>query len=151
MKTTYEKPIITIQRFAANEYVAACQYQFDCSAKVAGKGGILFHDNNKNGQLDQGDSVANEYGSDGFYIYNPCGYVHQTSSNNFEKGFVVDIVDFNKAKPLGWNFLNEHGKRTTFDWNKLSSARQVYIWNADGSGDQVGWHASSTQPTKNHS
>ena len=59
-KRVWEQPMTMVQKFEANEYVAACgdsgvTYYFKCDASGwFGDGGIVWNDTNKDGQFDFG-------------------------------------------------------------------------------------------------
>ena len=77
VKKEWVRPLTTVQKFEANEYVAACgtqygDYLFECDAP---EGTLYYY--NRRGQ-------AERIGS-----YNPCGEKHQASrESEFPDGFV---------------------------------------------------------------
>lgn len=90
MKKTWEEPKIMVQKFVANEYVAACGasgtvYNFVCDA---GKEDTKYAVKDANGK------VATISGSkmDGWFsYYSPCGETHEADSNSgFLTGYHLD-------------------------------------------------------------
>lgn len=88
MKKRWEEPMILVQQFVANEYVAACGdenkvYNFTCDAAR----GRLFYYPQSDGTIDgiyTGTGKAKEIGN-----YHPCGETHEASvTNDFYDGFV---------------------------------------------------------------
>lgn len=88
MKKAYVKPTIVIEKFAANEYVAACGdqnrvYKFVCDAPA----GTLYYYENGDGTVDgnyTGTGSATRLGS-----YTPCDASHEAlTTNPFYDGFV---------------------------------------------------------------
>lgn len=88
MKKNYVRPMMVGERFAANEYVAACGdngkiYKFKCNAP----GGILYYYPKSDGNIDgeyKGDGQAQYVGS-----YTPCSATHEAPATTaFYDGFV---------------------------------------------------------------
>ena len=93
MNKSYEKPIMVVENFTAQEFIAACgdsgvNYLFDCNAPK----GSLYYFPKSDGNLDgtyTGSDEA-EFIGDSFH---PCGAKHETNNNgDFYEGF----VDYNK-------------------------------------------------------
>lgn len=90
MKKIYEKPMMSVENFAANEFIAACGdsgkvYKFHCDAGN-GKHGDVFLDSNGNGILDKGDENLTK--GRGMYFY-ACNQYHEADTDVFPKGFYV--------------------------------------------------------------
>lgn len=90
MKKRWEEPMILVQQFVANEYVAACGdsgtvYNFECNAGEKG---------NRYAVKDAKGEVATISGMymDGYsYFYYPCGETHEAESNSgFLEGYHLD-------------------------------------------------------------
>lgn len=89
MKKTWEEPKIMVQKFVANEYVAACgdteygNYLFECNAPA----GTLYYYPQSDGKIDgqySGWESAEKMGS-----YTPCGATHEApTTGDFYDGFV---------------------------------------------------------------
>ena len=89
MKEMWTEPRIEVQKFAANEYVAACgdiehgNYMFECDAAA----GTLYYYPNSDGKIDgvyEGWGKAERMGS-----YTPCGQTHEApTTDDFYDGFV---------------------------------------------------------------
>lgn len=90
MKKTWEEPKIMVQKFVANEYVAACGasgtvYNFVCDA---GKEDTKYAVKDANGKV----ATISGYYMDGKKDwYQPCGETHQAESDSgFLTGFHLD-------------------------------------------------------------
>ena len=90
MKKTWEEPKIMVQKFVANEYVAACGasgtvYNFVCDA---GEKDTKYAVKDANGQV----ATISGYYMDGKNDwYQPCGETHQAESDSgFLTGFHLD-------------------------------------------------------------
>ncbi|MCI6059659.1 MAG: hypothetical protein MR729_00680 [Dorea sp.] len=100
MARSYRKPMMNVEKFVANEYVAACGdknkvYKFQCDAE----GGWLYYYPNGDSTIDgqyTGTERAKLIGS-----YHPCGAAHEASvTSDFYDGF----VDYN------WNTKQDPGE-----------------------------------------
>lgn len=88
-RTAWAMPQTIVQKFAANEYVAACgdteygNYLFKCDAP----GGTLYYYPQSDGEIDgkySGLGKAEKMGS-----YHPCGATHEApTTGDFYDGFV---------------------------------------------------------------
>lgn len=99
MKKVYEKPMMSVENFAANEFIAACGdlnkvYNFECNAGYwidyfgdkHSVPGDVYYDVNGNGKLDRNDEH--------YKHYKACGKKHQASvENEFIKG--IYVPDYN--------------------------------------------------------
>lgn len=96
----WERPMVTVDTFAANEFVSACGdngtiYKFTCDAP----GGWLYYYPESDGKIDgQHDSKKyHKFLGD----YHPCGEKHEASkTDDFYDGF----VDYN------WNGKQDRGE-----------------------------------------
>lgn len=100
MRKEWMEPVIEVQEFVANEYVAACGdsgtvYKFTCDAPD----GWLYYYPESDGQIDgnyTGSGSQKCIGS-----YHPCGATHEASvTDTFYDGF----VDYN------WNIKQDPGE-----------------------------------------
>lgn len=94
MKKRWEEPMILVQQFVANEYVAACGdsgtvYKFECNAGEKGKEYAV--------KDAQGNVawISGRYMSGGLFgigsSYHPCGETHEAESDSgFLKGYHLD-------------------------------------------------------------
>lgn len=99
-KRVWGQPITMVQKFEANEYVAACGdenlvYKFTCSAG-GGVSGTVWEDSNKNGEWDLlGDECLTTLLGLG-ESYHACGTTHEASTTDeYTTGFF-----FPHANPL---------------------------------------------------
>lgn len=100
MRKEWMEPVIEVQEFVANEYVAACEsgmvYKFTCDAR----GGWLYYYPKSDGQIDGNHTGS---GDDSKFLgdYHPCGATHEASvTDAFYDGF----VDYN------WNRKQDPGE-----------------------------------------
>ena len=124
---TWTLPVAAAQKFAANEYVAAC-YQIYCSGPNGNASCTdLYKDMNGNGMLDEGESIANPPYEGARFA--GCGGYHRvvgegTPSNN---GFVVQ--DGNSIPVFYWfgEVMNptEAGDMADFHFTDLTKANAV--------------------------
>lgn len=90
MKKTWEEPKILVQKFVANEYVAACGeekkvYKFECNAGSADGYGNLHH---YRVYTDDGRLLAGLLSG----LYGPCGETHDASTkDDFLEGYMDDV------------------------------------------------------------
>ncbi len=115
MKKVYEKPMMSVENFAANEFIAACHdhgtnYLFECNAGN-GAHGDIFLDSNSNGELDyKADKNLTDGSLSYFYA---CDHKHETSENEFPYGF----------------FVQNHGFDTFENWRgQKYPVTKVRIW-----------------------
>lgn len=97
MKKRWEEPMILVQQFVANEYVAACGdenkvYQFVCDAPA----GFLYYYPSTDGKID-GENTGAWWRRQLLGDYHPCDAKHEASvTSEFYDGF----VDYNYN---GWH------------------------------------------------
>ncbi len=100
MRKEWMEPVIEVQEFVANEYVAACEsgmvYKFTCDAR----GGWLYYYPKSDGQIDGNHTGS---GDDRKLLgdYHPCGATHEAS---FTDAFYDGFVDYN------WNRKQDPGE-----------------------------------------
>lgn len=87
MRKEWMEPVIKVQEFVANEYVAACEsgmvYKFECNAPA----GDLYYYPKSDGKIDgtyNGSGRARLLGS-----YHPCGTKHDASATS---DFTMDLL-----------------------------------------------------------
>lgn len=102
----WRRPLTEVQKFEANEYVAACGdenkvYKFKCDAG-GGLPGTVYADSNNNGKLDLGvDEELTSY----LPLYHACGETHEAPTDDeFIKGFYVagGIAYWNPTEVIIW-------------------------------------------------
>lgn len=90
-RRVWRRPLTEVQKFEANEYVAACGdenkvYKFVCDAG-GGVNGTVYEDTNNNGKLDWGDKELTSY----LPLYHACKKTHTAPTDDeFIKGFYVE-------------------------------------------------------------
>ena len=90
MKKRWEEPMILVQQFVANEYVAACGdsgtvYNFECNAGTDGTTYNVFWENG----TPYASSNNNDEWSAPFSGYHPCHQTHEADSDSgFGKGYM---------------------------------------------------------------
>lgn len=107
MKTKWEEPMILVQQFVPNEYVAACgdggtTYNFECNAGSSNKSYAIKDSSGKvatiSGMYINGGYSYNSGGGPGRrpqsqtgYYYHPCNETHKADSNSgFLTGYHLD-------------------------------------------------------------
>lgn len=108
MKATYESPVILVQAFVPNEYVAACGdsgtvYNFKCDAGLGTSHyvqtifGGYYEDHVWKVVTDDGRTLTT------WGLYGPCGTTHQAESDDeFIKGYMDNYYtpDVNENIPV---------------------------------------------------
>lgn len=103
MRREWMEPVIEVQEFVANEYVAACGdsgtvYKFECNAGDKNLGPYdypyaVYIDSNGNGKLDNRDKYLSNY--------HACGATHEAPVNDvFLSGFMKDTRPFHDHTPV---------------------------------------------------
>lgn len=102
MRKEWMEPVIEVQEFVANEYVASCGdsgtvYNFKCDAGDKDLHNYpyeVYIDSNRNGRF---DSRSDEYLSN----YHACGATHEAPVNDaFLPGFMIDTRRYHDHNPL---------------------------------------------------
>lgn len=127
MKKTWEEPKIMVQKFVANEYVAACGdsgvvYNFECNAGEP---------NTRYAVKDANGKVARISGKkmDGVWrFYHPCGETHEANSNSgFLTGYHLDnpwTPEDEHIEVIIWTDYDRDVHCTTqLDMNKWTTAK----------------------------
>ena len=90
MRKEWMEPVIKVQEFVANEYVAACEsgmvYKFECNAPA----GDLYYYPKSDGKIDgtyNGSGRARLLGS-----YHPCGTKHDASATSYFYDGFIDMM-----------------------------------------------------------
>lgn len=89
---SYKKPVLNVERFTANEFVAACGdinkvYKFVCDAG-GGTPGTVYEDSNHNGRWD----LLSDKALTGYILptYHACGATHEAPvDDEFLDGFYL--------------------------------------------------------------
>lgn len=98
MRKEWMEPVIEVQEFVANEYVAACGdggtvYKFECNAGDKNLWDYpydVYIDSNGNGEFDNHDRYWGYLGS-----YHACGAAHEAPvTDAFLSGFMMDTRQF---------------------------------------------------------
>lgn len=122
---SYKKPVLNVERFTANEFVAACGdsgvvYKFECNA------------GDKNlGPLNYPYDVYVDYSGNGDYQYrsnyHACGITHEAESDSgFYKGYMDDRRTWwnDRIEVIVWT---EYGRdthcTTNLDMDKWETAK----------------------------
>ena len=130
MKKTWEEPKIMVQKFVANEYVAACGdsgvvYNFECNA---GEEDTPYAVKDANGNVATISGMYMDGGSFWGAYYHPCGETHQAESDSgFLTGFHLDDPKTKKdenIKVIIWTQDNTDVHCTTqLDMNQWTTAK----------------------------
>ena len=117
MKKEYVRPMMVGERFAPNEYVAACGeenkvYKFQCDA-ISGSwikdGGSVYIESNGR----EGWQLSDTYRSE----YHPCGETHEAKvTDEFKKGYLVTLTGGVK-EVIVWTGLNDDNTHCTTNLN----------------------------------
>lgn len=101
MRKEWMEPVIEVQEFVANEYVASCGdsgtvYKFECNAgdkNLRDYPYAVYIDTNGSGKLDYGDEYLSHY--------HACGATHEAPVNDaFLRGFMIDTRPNHDRTPL---------------------------------------------------
>ena len=101
----WTRPVTEVQKFEANEYVAACHdwntvYKFKCDAG-GGESGTVWVDTNGNGELDLGadECLTSPLGI--LSSYHACGEEHEASTRDeFLDEFYLPHADLNRMQKV---------------------------------------------------
>lgn len=101
MRKEWMEPVIEVQEFVANEYVASCGdsgkvYKFECDAGDKDLWDYpykVYIDSNNNGEFDKGDRYLSDY--------HACGVAHEAPAKDaFLSGFMVDTRRYHDHTPV---------------------------------------------------
>ncbi len=129
MKKVYEKPMISVENFVANEFCSTCKpgelvYKFVCDAPNDGH--EVYQFSHQDGTI---DGVINNLNLRAEYItktYEPCGSTHTVTGNkDFSEGF----IDYNKN-------------------GNYDKGEEVILWRPDRWEEGTGWFGKNTHATK---
>lgn len=85
---SYKKPVLNVERFTANEFVAACHeinkvYKFKCDAGWTGISGSTVYTNGPDGVMGTDDDVK-------LGTYGKCGKTHDApTEDDFINGYLI--------------------------------------------------------------
>lgn len=95
MKKNYVRPMMVGERFAANEYVAACgdkeygMYEFECDAGGGVHGGVWIESNNTPGLQTDGRNADRKISSSNS-SFHACNIKHEASTkDDFLEGYYL--------------------------------------------------------------
>ena len=122
MARSYRKPMMNVEKFVANEYVAACGesgvvYKFKCDAGGGEPGYVYLETNGKPG-LQTGDQYLSGYQA--------CGTTHEAeSTDSFQNGYYVNYFNGKVTPVIVWR--GEEGDNThcttNLDMNSWTTAK----------------------------
>lgn len=123
MARSYRKPMMNVEKFVANEYVAACGesgvvYKFKCDAGGEVPGYVYLETNGKPGLQKGGDQFLGGYQA--------CGITHEAeSTDSFQNGYYVDYYNGRMTPVIVWK--GEEGDNihctTNLDMNSWTTAK----------------------------
>ena len=127
----WSRPQTVVQKFEANEYVAACGdenkvYKFKCDAPTEWGNGLVFVETNGEPGLQYrplsggGDTLRSNY--------HPCGEEHEApTTDSFLQGYYIHDLEsvFNPTRIIIWTGLNDDNTHCTteLDMNKWETAK----------------------------
>lgn len=104
----YKKPVLNVEQFTANEFIAACgdsgkTYKFVCNANSNGwlsNGGVVYEENGKKEGLQIFGSNADRL----LGVYNPCNATHIAESydKDFSKGYLCATGNIKVQDVIIW-------------------------------------------------
>lgn len=107
MKMAYEKPMMDVEVFVANEYVAACgdsgkTYLFECNAGDGVSGDVWLETNNQPG-LQRGGFFGDTKLTSVLRKYHACNIKHEASSmDQFQNGYYVPSGESTATDVIVW-------------------------------------------------
>ena len=127
----WRRPLTEVQKFEANEYVAACgdsgtTYKFKCDAGGGESGNVYLETNGVEGLQTRGEWVG---GWDGHWQeadrslggYHACGTTHEADSDdNFLNGYYVPYWSDDVTKVIVWRVPYNNNVHCTTNLNKES-------------------------------
>lgn len=115
---SYKKPVLNVERFTPNEFVAACGdenkvYKFQCDAITEWGVGLVYVETNGEPGLQRFTSNSDTYRGP----YHPCGEKHETPYDDdaFLDGYYVhNISSIFEPTPIKiWTGLNDDNTHCT--------------------------------------
>ena len=130
-KRIYEKPLMVVETFVPQEYVATCEhstsgagnYLFACNAGMKNghnyPSGIIYKDTNGNRQFDLGEGPWSLGGDQRLGAFNACNKKHESpTTDEYSYGFFVPC-DYNDWTGIVYNV-------------QYDKVFPVMIWQGDG-------------------
>ena len=123
MARSYRKPMMNVEKFVANEYVAACGesgvvYKFKCDAGGGVPGYVYLETNGKPGLQEGGDQFLSGYQA--------CGTTHEAESrDSFKNGYYVNYYNGRVTRVIVWRGPNNDDTHCTesLDMSKWETAK----------------------------
>lgn len=128
---SYKKPVLNVEHFTANEFIAACgdsgtTYKFVCDANSGGwfsNGGFVYIES---GKADGFQSVFDKNSDELISTYTPCSKTHIAESTDaFKKGYLVSYLGEKVTDVIVWR--GPDGKNThcttNLDKNEWETAK----------------------------
>ena len=128
---SYKKPVLNVERFTPNEFIAGCGdsgvvYNFECNAGERRNSYNVYYDN--------GNPLASSNGNEEWYAqftgYHPCGATHEAESNSgFYDGYMYlqDRRGNNSGSPIDVVIWTDNGTdvhcTTNLDMDKWETAK----------------------------
>lgn len=115
MARSYRKPMMNVEKFVANEYVAACGvsgvvYKFKCDAGGEDPGYVYLETNGKPGLQIGGDQFLGGYQA--------CGITHEAeSTDSFRNGYYVNYSNGRVTPVIVWRGPNNDNIHCTENLN----------------------------------
>lgn len=108
----YKKPVLNVEQFTANEFIAACgesgkTYKFVCNANSNSwfsDGGKVYEENGKKAGLQTMGRNADTY----LGTYHPCSATHIAESydKDFSEGYLTNYIGTAERKVIIWKGNN---------------------------------------------
>lgn len=119
----YKKPVLNVEQFTANEFIAACgesgkTYKFVCNANSNGwfsDGGVVYEENEKEEGLQTFGSNKDRF----LGVYNPCNDTHTAESydKDFSKGYLWAAGNWRAQDVILWKGDNGNNIHCTKNLN----------------------------------
>lgn len=113
----WERPMVTVDTFAANEFVSSCGenhkvYNFECNAGEKNKHYDVFTADGHNLTRDHGFFLFKTRG-----YYYPCKKTHEAAEDSgFIKGYIVDNHGNDRLKYIDLGGTHEYSKTDVIIW-----------------------------------
>lgn len=129
-RKVWRRPLTEVQKFEANEYVAACEegttYKFKCDAGGGESGTVYLETNGVEGLQTRGEWVGGWNGhwqsaDRGLGGYHACGTTHEADSDDdFLDGYYVPYWSSDVTKVIVWRGPYNNNVHCTTNLNKES-------------------------------
>lgn len=127
----WKRPLAEVQKFEANEYVAACHdqnivYKFTCNAGDGESGNVYVESNGVDGLQTRGEWVGGWGGhwqeaDKSLGGYHACGTTHEAeSTDDFLNGYYVPYRSDNVTKVIIWRGPHNNNVHCTTNLDKNS-------------------------------